>query len=81
MMGQRDLRMLLSLHGSRVSACADAARPHTADGVVTRGYDHAPLPPTLDTQAPRLFPKTAARAAGRTLQASMPGLPAQSSII
>ena len=32
MMGQRDLRMLLSLHGSRVSACADAARPHAADG-------------------------------------------------
>ena len=31
MMGQRDLRMLLSLHGSRVSACADAARPHAAD--------------------------------------------------
>ena len=81
MMGQRDLRMLLSLHGSRVSACADAAWPHAADGAAPRGHVHAPLPPSLVTQAPRFFPKTAARAAGRTLQAPMPGLPAQSSTI
>lgn len=47
--------MLLSLHGSRVSACADAARPHTADGVVTRGHVRALLPPSLVTQAPRFF--------------------------
>ena len=52
--------MLLSLHGSRVSACAGAARPHAADGVVIRGHVRALLPPSLVTQAPRFFPKTAA---------------------
>ena len=57
MMGQRDLRMLLSLHGSRVSACADAARPHTADGVVTRGYVHALCHHRLSRRHRDFFPK------------------------